>query len=275
MKRVGRAKAAETLIGEARTGLETGDLSTAYDTITGYPFARLWSREKIGKQYKRPGPYTPRKIKATRRVSDISVDGDLSEWANVPAAKLAEESQVFMAVHDLAVQWEGAEDLSGTAQVQWDDEAVYVAMSVQDDHVSFDAFVKHQGDSAECYFDTDLEKDLGEDRYSEDDSQLQLAPLQLGDPLRVRLAGGVGKKSKPLDDVTTAWQRTPRGYQMEARVPWKLLRREPVREGLEIGFDVQFNDRDADGMKQWMFWSSHQTLCFRNPSSFGRMVLGK
>ena len=55
----------------------------------------------------------------------------------------------------------------------------------------------------------------------------------------------------------------------------QLLRQEPVREGLEIGFDVQLNDRDADGVKQWMFWSSYQTLCFRNPSSFGRMVLGK
>jgi len=49
-----------------------------------------------------------------------------------------------------------------------------------------------------------------------------------------------------------------------------------VKEGLTIGFDVLLNDSDERNLvKQYMVWSSNATGLFKNPTLFGRLVLGK
>jgi len=277
LRRNGIDKKADAVIAAAKSALVAEDFSAAYDLIAYYPYESLWTR-KIRKA--RPGAYVRKQQVAGKRTRGITIDGSLSEWAGVPAAALDAAEQVFPASEKLEEIWTGAADLSATARVLWDDDNIYIAIQVADDVFGPHPSAMHKGDSVEVYFDTELAKDLVEHRYSEDDSHLKLAPPadQKGG-LRVVLkqrSRGNRHAELPLDEVKSAWQKTANGYQVEVSVPWKLIRREPVAEGLEIGFDILLNDSDGKGQfKQWMFWSSNKTTCFKDPTSFGRLVLGK
>lgn len=58
----------------------------------------------------------------------ITIDGDLSDWRNVPGIKLGhDESQVVRGF------WNGPEDLSGTVYLQWTTDYLLLAADVTDD----------------------------------------------------------------------------------------------------------------------------------------------
>ena len=165
-------------------------------------------------------------------------------------------------------------------QAQWDEENLYLAFTVTDDSLSCHPHRMHRGDSVEAYFDTELLKDKGHNRYSDDDSHVKLAPPAAGEgELRALLkqrANIPGKRERTLDRTNAAWKKTESGYQFELKLPWRFIRREPVKQGLEIGFDVMLNDADGEGLfKHWMIWSSNKTTCYKDPTSFGRLVLGE
>jgi len=68
--------------------------------------------------------------------------------------------------------------------------------------------------------------------------------------------------------------RTNQGYILETAIPWSTLGVKPVA-GKSIGIDVQVNDddsgRDRDGK---LSWHAKNDNSWKDPSNFGRLVLG-
>ncbi|MDP6111641.1 MAG: sugar-binding protein [Planctomycetota bacterium] len=272
LKQIEREASVTALVKSAESAIAAADFSTAWELLTSYPYTSLWTRKIVREKQ---GAHVPRKLVAVKRTKPITIDGDLSDWPPKPLGHLNESKQIFRASEDLAVKWNGKEDVSGDFRAQWDSKHLFLAFSITDNAIYFHPDVLHEGDSVEAYFDSELGKDLGERTYSEDDTHLKFAPLD-GKKGRPRLYRKKARnRDQPVDELEVSWQQTGDGYRIEARVPWKLMRREPVKEGLMIGFDVLVNDADGPGLfKHWMIWSSHQTKCFKDPSSFGRLILG-
>ena len=273
----GRIERAESILAGAKRDLTAGDWASTYETLNGYAYQSLWVRKIVRK---RPGPYEPRTMTAKQRTGNVTIDGDLADWKDVPATRIDDKGQIFPASEALEVMWTGPSDASALVQAQWDEENIYLAFTVTDDSLSCHPHRMHRGDSVEAYFDTELLKDKGHNRYSDDDSHLKLAPPAKGQgPLRMVLkqsANRPGETERTPAEIEHAWSRTDNGYRIEVKLPWKFIRREPVRAGLEIGFDTMLNDADGEALfKQWMIWSSNQTICFKDPTSFGRLVLGE
>ena len=73
---------------------------------------------------------------ATKRTVPIKIDGDLSEWKEVPGVTMAEEKFFFVGQGMSSAKWKGPKDLSATFKLQWDSEFLYIAVEVTDDVVT-------------------------------------------------------------------------------------------------------------------------------------------
>jgi hypothetical protein len=173
------------------------------------------------------------------------VDGDLAEWAMLvyPAREPAFGQS----------NWAGADDLSASWNIAWDDRYLYLAIKVKDDvpvppprgEILF------RGDTLELWLSVDP-GNRGE-QLTEREFQLGLSP---GDVSPGDVSGGSSgpeahlwlprQHQGPVDDARLAARRVEGGYALEAAVPWSAFRLTPfATEGL--GFTLALNDDDTPG----------------------------
>ncbi len=199
-----------------------------------------------------------------------TIDGNLSEWGNLPNAI----NQVVFGSQN----WVGAGDNSATYAIGWDANKLYIAASVKDD-----VFVQTQGgnqifkgDSLEILFDTNLATDSHTTFVNADDYQLGISP------------GGLTNGNNPAPQaylwlptahqgvpagVSVASSKTGDGYQVEAAIPWSLLGASPYA-GARYGFALSTSDNDAQGTAlQQTLVSSVPGRIFTNPTTWGTLVL--
>lgn len=189
-----------------------------------------------------------------------SIDGDLSEWHRSPGAfKIKDENVVYG-----KTKWKGKNDLGGTLWLGWDKSYLYLAGKVIDDIFIQDksGISLWKGDHLELYLDTKYGKgvskrgasiDFGEGQF-----QLGLSPgnfAHTGDVFFDILPEYIVFYPPELRVVEAgakvAAVRTEEGYNIEARIPWKLFGIIPD-QGMVLGIDFTISDTDSPDSQDTM-----------------------
>ena len=218
----------------------------------------------------------------------VHVDGDLGEWGDIGRfpIRIDRPQQVvigtpFTQIHDdanLACDWKGTADLSLSAAVACDADAVYLALRVWDDaRVNTQAALRpplsYEGDCIEVFIDGRPPAEQGKPAYDERVFHLMVVPpvasfpapmLHLSKPRHGKL------KAAALDA-----QEYDDGYAIEVRIPWSNLPDIQREAGTVIGFDIGIDDADDSRVKRrksQLFWAGDGSN-HRDASVFGRLRL--
>ena len=230
-------------------------------------------------------PYSWATYYASKRVTPIKIDGDLSEWKNVKGSVMAQEKFFFVGQGMSSAKWKGPNDLSATFKTQWDEKYIYIAVSVTDDHVTEPHGSLEKGmetgswddDGIELMFDNDgcgmpryyigdtmhhefhfvfsAQHPLVFDNFWRKQPGAPLAMFTLPDGTQEPLAfpGEVmaknditGSFAKPPYNGEYAFQRTKNGYNLEVRMSLPGAGMVAINHGgHSIGFDIAINDNDT------------------------------
>lgn len=206
-------------------------------------------------------------VTAAFRSTPPTIDGSLSDW----------ESTAYMANHVVfgSGAWSGANDLSATYHIGWDQTYLYLGVQVVDDK-----FVQvsrgrslFKGDAVELQLDAALDADFSSSTLSSDDYQIGLSPGDFGsnDPEGYRWYPS--GKAGALSNVTLKAASTTSGYILEARIPWSVFGTIP-QSGNRYGFALSVSDDDKTGQAvQESMISSVNTRKLLNPTTWGTLEL--
>lgn len=154
-------------------------------------------------------------------------------------------------------------DLSGTFQIQWDNNYLYLFGNIQDNNLINDSANIYQDDGIEVYIDGGNEKAT---TYDANDHQLM---FRVNDNDVHYYSGG---QINPAG-VNFAQSTTGTGYAMEIRIAWSFIGVSPT-DGMLIGIDVHVNDDDDGGDRdKKIAWHATIDQSWNNPSLFNTMEL--
>jgi hypothetical protein len=226
-----------------------------------------------------------------------ALDGDLAGWTP-PIQKVIDEVVYGEEYHT------GDADCSGTVQVGWNEDYLFLGVRVKDDKYVQEA-VKEQiylGDSIEILFDRYVSGDYYLQAMTSDDYQLGISPGQYG--ILTCSINPAKKASLPVPSDMEAITCSPgppqaylwfpkaiagkknevkigaleggEGYQVEIWIPWTLLGVTNPQEGDHFGFAISINDNDKSGkLRQQTVVSNVPTRFFSDPTTWGDLVLRK
>ena len=162
---------------------------------------------------------------ATRVAEPVTIDGDLSEWGDVPVFAADSARQILRG----ASLWRGPDVDSFTLQLMWDNEALYVAASVRDpQHEQTETGPSvWRGDTLWGYID-------GTGRGARLSSKWTLANTPQGPQVWDWVAESF------MPNAELAWQpfEAGNGYIYEARLPFASMRISDVRAGKEMRIEA-------------------------------------
>jgi len=160
-------------------------------------------------------------------------------------------------VNQYIMAWQGA---SGTARALWDEQALYVLITVTNAEMNKTNPAPHEQDSIEIFIDEGNHKagymqgDDGQYRINFD-NEASFNPLSIEEGFESQTV--VSGKS----------------YTVTAKIPWKTIK--PVEDTL-IGFDLQVNGASARGMRQSVaVWNDITGDAWQDPSLYGLLRLVK
>ena len=210
-------------------------------------------------------------LAVSRFASPPGIDGNLSEWAGQPTVQ--SQFLVFS-----ATSWDGSDDLAATWQLGWDNDALYVAVQVEDNlHVqnqTGDQIFK--GDSVDMQIDTNVNAGAGQ--LNSRTFQITISPGDFaGLPPSYYLFRATDAGSFVSDpaqgNIQVAAAPTGSGYIIEARIPWSTLEMTPAA-GQVLGIALNVSDNDSPGNAIQEVMKSHvATRTLLDPSSWGRLTL--
>ena len=211
-------------------------------------------------------------VEANTLAAPPTIDGNLAEWSGV--ATVTSANRVYS-----VAGWDGSADLTAVWQLAWDNNNLYVAVTVTDDiHVQTASGNQiFRGDSVDMQFDTLRDADYGND-LSPDDFQITLSPGDFAGsgPTAFRYQGtasGAILDAPGGNNVTVAAQQSGTGYTLEAAIPWTNLNLTPS-EGLIIGLALNANDNDSVGTAvQEVMVSNMPNRTLTNPTTWGTLTL--
>ena len=211
-------------------------------------------------------------VEAVRMDVYPTIDGSLGDWAGISGVSSAYR------VYNTS-NWDGSSDLTAVWQLAWDEEHLYVAVTVTDDtHVQTATGNQiFRGDSVDMQFDTARAADFGSG-LSPDDFQITLSPGDfVGLPpsaFRYRGTDTGGILDAPGgNNVTVAAQPNGAGYTLEAAIPWSDLNLTPSA-GLTIGLSLNANDNDTPGTAVQEVMMSHMpNRTLTDPTTWGTLTL--
>ncbi len=163
-------------------------------------------------------------------------------------------------------QINGRSDLSGVWQTHWDNNYLHVRVDALDDKFMRDSQAPWGDDSIEIFVDADGS------RASKFDGKNDFHFIYRWKDRNVNLSkSSPRKRSLGIKQTMT---RTDRGYTLETSIPWKTLGVRPVA-GRNIGIDVQINDDDSgSGRDGKLAWHATNDQAWKNPQTFGKLILG-
>ena len=170
----------------------------------------------------------------------ITVDGNLDEWANIPAVDACQEENVIWRLQN----WQGRDDLSFSVQYATDGESLFAAIDVEDDVLSINDDDPWKSDAIEFYWDTrPIEKRDG--KHGTGTGQM------------VSIVPKKGSKAKPMwflgeqkmpETFDIAFKRTEKGYRCELQLLLKEMGIDKKPESGDFMFlEVMINDSDVIG----------------------------
>lgn len=175
-----------------------------------------------------------------------TVDGEVDDiWAS------AEEIKINRQV----MAWEGA---TGTAQVLWDENNLYVLVHVKDDVLDATSENDYEHDSVELFVDLDNAKSAS---YGADDGQY-----------RINYEGKITFGTVPTEDGVQGFAvKEDGGYRVEMLIPLSS----PVEAGQVIGFDAQVNDAKEGARIAVAKFCDSTDNSYMTTENFGNLTLVK
>jgi len=208
----------------------------------------------------------------------VKVDGKLDDlaWTVAPW-------QLFGA-KDATVPADNDADASVKFSVVADENYLYFAAHISDDKVQSNENTRcdvWNDDSVEVYVDMGNEK---ANAYDVNDAQITIGADTIDaapDPkVTAGLLGGcVGLTQGPATGTIAVGKKTNEGWDVEAAIPWKNAGWSvKLKDGLVIGFNVQYNDDDDKGGRDSkLIWSAQEVAkgegSWNNPSLFAELHL--
>ena len=188
--------------------------------------------------------------------------GTCKPYANVAKGTVTVDGDVDKA-------WEVAKDVvlsvpggnpkaTATAKLLWDEENLYVLMSVKDANLDASASAVHEKDSVEVFIDENNNKT---DAYEDDDKQYRINYLNE--------TSFNGTKCVE-DNVKHAVKLTDDGYMVEAAFAWTDITPEV---GTAIGLDLQINDGEGGARIGTRSWYDETGNGWSAPKVFGEVTL--
>jgi len=150
--------------------------------------------------------------------------------------------------------WEGA---TASAKVLWDETHIYVLMDVQDPILNDDALEVHNQDSVEVFLS---QNNTRSPFYLAGDYQLRVS-------FRNHQSFGSGG---PVSGFESASELTATGYRVELKIPLES----PAYDGRILGFDLQVNDANGQGVRQSVAkWNDLTDLSWQSTENWGLLQL--
>ncbi len=197
-----------------------------------------------------------------------SLDGNFDEWAGT-------RYPVPYKVYDPGNTWTGPDDLSADFQMSWDDNFLYLAVQITDDvhaqNAHGDAIFK--GDDVDLQIDADLAGDFESDALNADDGQIGLSPGNLQNSSPESYIWLPSQRETANTGINIAAIKTPKGYNLEAAVPWNALGGRPAPE-MPVGFNVNISENDdVNNAVQQVMLSTSPNRIWGNPQTWGTLIL--
>jgi hypothetical protein len=163
------------------------------------------------------------RLRAMRIDSPPVIDGDLVEWAGIPAIASNTREQFLRG----SGFWRGPDVDSHTVQVAWDDDHMYVGITVRDpEHDQpYTLSTAWQGDAMWIYVTGAPDARTLSAKFTL--AQTPDGP-QVWDWINSRFVRG----------AALAWQPAEGGYRYEAAIPWESIRISAPQAGMVIGFEA-------------------------------------
>jgi hypothetical protein len=175
-----------------------------------------------------------------------------------------------------STNWTGADDLSSSFRLGWDNRYLYVVAKVRDDKYVQNSTGSdiYKGDSVEILLDTNFYGDFYTQQLNSDDYQLGISP---GNP------DTKGKKEAFLwfprnvagsrSEVRIGSDMWQSGYRVEAAIPWSVFGVTPYA-GEHFGFVFSTSDNDNESNPQQdSMVSSDAGRHLTNPTTWQELVL--
>lgn len=196
----------------------------------------------------------------------IILDGLENEWANTPKRELRKE-------FDLGSPIESELDLSSYFKILWDDDYLYVFVSVTDEEINLNGVEVYEKDGVEFYFDGDNSKNVAPGpptsfpppAYDSNDDFFRFLPYGTG------ALGAYGIIS--TTNFESEIMITDKGYDVEIKMPFSDLPELSAEVGSKFGFEFQVNDNDYDQRQNFLKWYSSLGDSYFDPSSFATAIL--
>ena len=212
------------------------------------------------------------RLTAGQAAHPITVDGSLSEWANVSWISIEKSSQVVYG----AGAWNGPRDLSCRVALQWQPDALLMAVDVVDNQVIQErrGADMWEGDHLEVWVDADLMADYNEAVNSSDDFQWGFSPGNFNGLAPEVHVWVPSVDPRDLKAVQIAAQKTPSGYALEVRLPASAMRSQgKFKAGYRLGLMVDGSDCDDTQHPQKCMLSTSPQRQWGDPTTFNILEL--
>jgi len=204
----------------AKVGKAFGDVPSFNGiAIHYYDSYRLMQRGRNVPTRERTGKVPP--IRAAQRLQPVTIDGDLSDWADAAWSKVDQKNQVVYGVG----AWGWDKDLSFKYAVRWEPKALLIALEVTDNTLVQEkkGADMWEGDHIELWVDADLEGDYNEAVNSADDFQIGLSPGNFKDLPPECWVWVPSVDPASLRRVEIGARKKADGYTLEVRLPTSFL----------------------------------------------------
>ena len=174
------------------------------------------------------------------RVTGVTIDGELADWAGVQPLNVAGETRV---AND-AYGWDGDSDLSFDVRLATDGEHLLLAVNVTDDVVAAEGLdYPWHSDAVELFWD--VRPTFKRDGAHGEGTGHAVFVIQAdGVAPKMHFGGAMRDRENP-DGFETAVTRRPGGYVFELSVPLATLGAAgPIEAGDRLAFDIAVRDRD-------------------------------
>lgn len=195
------------------------------------------------------------------KAKNVVIDGKLDEWDLSRSIKISAESQIT----DQIEHWDGEADCSAEIYAMWDEENLYLGLSIQDDtpFVYREGFPLDELDAVIFFLSTDPNADPARTAYDATDWRIVTSVedyygdwFNFVDRDMVADNGGyetLGEYGDELvfDDLEAAFSKveSPKGAIYEIKLPLHNLSNEQIAQlvpaaGMTLGFDFSILDVD-------------------------------
>lgn len=197
----------------------------------------------------------------------ILIDGNLEEWADAYPILLNDSKQI----QEEKTIWKGIFDISGSINIKWDEQNIYIAGKIIDDF-PFVNFKQRRniwnGDAIEFTLSANPSALSTRESFGRSDYQ-------------IGLSAGNGREISPSTwiwgsgpaegaQIAAVDSANPRGYNFEAKIPWSNFGKFVPSENEKIGFDFALDDADISDRDKQLVWNG-DFLFYKDPGVWGEL----